>query len=31
VTTSTAVIAGILLKITILGKKTRLTTAITDV
>lgn len=29
--TSTAVIAGILLKITILGKMTRLTTAITDV
>lgn len=31
VSTSTAVIAGILLKITILGKMTRLTTAITDV
>lgn len=31
VATSTAVIAGILLKITILGKMTRLTTAITDV
>lgn len=31
VTTSTAVIAGILLEITILGKMTRLTTAITDV
>lgn len=29
--TSTAVIAGILLKITILGKVTRLTTTITDV
>lgn len=31
VATSTAVIAGILLKITILGKMTRLTTAVTDV
>lgn len=31
VATSTAVIAGILLKITILGKMARLTTAITDV
>lgn len=31
VSTSTAVIAGILLKITILGKMTRLTTAVTDV
>jgi hypothetical protein len=31
VATSAAVIAGILLKITILGKMTRLTTAITDV
>lgn len=31
VATSTAVIAGIFLKITILGKMTRLTTAVTDV
>lgn len=31
VATSTAVIAGILLKITILGKMTRLTTAVADV
>lgn len=31
VATSTAVIAGILLKVTILGKMTRLTTAVTDV
>lgn len=31
VATSAAVIAGILLKITILGKMTRLTTAVTDV
>lgn len=31
VATSTAVIAGILLKITILGKMTRLTTAVTDI
>lgn len=31
VATSTAVIAGILLKITILGKMARLTTAVTDV
>lgn len=31
VATSTAVIAGILLKITVLGKMARLTTAVTDV
>ena len=31
VATSTAVIAGILLKITILGEMTRLTTTVTDV